>query len=287
MQQNLKQHLFYNIDQLSTAVGINQSITLFSATGTPLAERAAETLITAVNAQNSITNSLHRDRIQSLTYSAYGHSHIEHILGYTGQRCDRFTKLYLLGNGHRAYSPYLMRFYSPDNLSPFGKGGRNAYAYCEGDPTNNLDPSGQMLRGILDFFKIKRDTSTLSPNNENPYYNDAVKATETFPALAKFPKWYDSPHTQGKHLEKAANLIKYKETLENWEPNNDARYLLNDEAQADNITTIYMRKINKTAKRIEKVYTPPEEAVVIHKLPSPPANFSFQPEQSNVRGQTK
>lgn len=145
-----------------------------------------------------------------------------------------------------------------------------------------------MLRGILDFFKIKRDTSTLSPNNENPYYNDAVKATETFPALAKFPKWYDSPHTQGKHLEKAANLIKYKETLENWEPNNDARYLLNDEAQADNITTIYMKKINKTAKLIEKkVYTPPEEAVVIHKLPSPPANFSFQPEQSNVRGQTK
>ncbi|WHH49583.1 RHS repeat-associated core domain-containing protein [Pseudomonas sp. Ap32] len=123
MQQNLKQHLFYNIDQLSTAVGINQSITLFSATGTPLAERAAETLLTAVNAQNSITNSLHRDRIQCLTYSAYGHSHIDHVLGYTGQRCDRFTNLYLLGNGYRAYSPYLMRFYSPDNLSPFGKGG--------------------------------------------------------------------------------------------------------------------------------------------------------------------
>ncbi|TFW40033.1 RHS repeat-associated core domain-containing protein [Pseudomonas putida] len=287
MQQNLKQHLFYNIDQLSTAVGINQSITLFSATGTPLAERAAETLITAVNAQNSITNSLHRDRIQSLTYSAYGQSHIDHILGYTGQRCDRFTNLYLLGNGYRAYSPYLMRFYSPDNLSPFGKGGRNAYAYCEGDPTNNLDPSGQMLRKTLDFFKLKRDTSTLSPNNANPYYNDAVKATETFPALAKFPKWYDSPHTQGKHLEKAAKLIKHKETLENWEPNNDVRHLLNDEAQADNITTIYMKKIKKTTKLIEKVYTPPEEAVVIRKLPSPPANFSFQPEQSSVRGQTK
>lgn len=52
---------------------------------------------------------------------------------------------YLLGNGYRAYNPALMRFNSPDNQSPFGEGGLNAYAYCAGDPVNSVDPSGHML----------------------------------------------------------------------------------------------------------------------------------------------
>jgi len=45
-----------------------------------------------------------------------------------------------------------MRFTSPDGLSPFGKGGRNAYAYCEADPMNNVDPSGHSIVGILMQF---------------------------------------------------------------------------------------------------------------------------------------
>jgi hypothetical protein len=44
--------------------------------------------------------------------------------------------------GQRAYSPELMVYLSPDPLSPFGKGGLNAYSYCNGDPINNQDPSG-------------------------------------------------------------------------------------------------------------------------------------------------
>ncbi|ORC43846.1 hypothetical protein BZK31_28960, partial [Pseudomonas floridensis] len=41
-------------------------------------------------------------------------------------------------------------FNSPDSLSPFGKGGLNAYAYCLGDPVNRKDPTGRVpgLRGI-------------------------------------------------------------------------------------------------------------------------------------------
>ncbi|RMU75656.1 hypothetical protein ALP24_200133 [Pseudomonas syringae pv. aptata] len=35
-----------------------------------------------------------------------------------------------------------MRFNSPDSMSPFGKGGMNAYAYCAGDPVNRSDPTG-------------------------------------------------------------------------------------------------------------------------------------------------
>lgn len=62
--------------------------------------------------------------------------------GFNGELLDDITGHYLLGNGYRAYNPVLMRFNSPDSLSPFGEGGLNAYAYCAGDPVNRSDPSG-------------------------------------------------------------------------------------------------------------------------------------------------
>ncbi|MBB6116468.1 RHS repeat-associated protein [Rahnella inusitata] len=70
--------------------------------------------------------------------------------GFNGERHDPLTGSSHLGNGYRAYSPVLMRFTCPDSLSPFGKGGINAYVYCEADPVNNVDPSGHALfRKIL------------------------------------------------------------------------------------------------------------------------------------------
>ncbi|WP_081951551.1 RHS repeat-associated core domain-containing protein [Pseudomonas cremoricolorata] len=90
-------------------------------------------------------------------YSPYGvcASDIPSSLGYTGQRKDSITGCYPLGNGYRSYSPELMRFQSPDSMSPFGKGGINTYAYCTSDPINHIDPTGHyidvagmVLRGI-------------------------------------------------------------------------------------------------------------------------------------------
>lgn len=63
----------------------------------------------------------------------------------------------LLGNGRRAYNPILMRFHSPDPLSPFGRGGINAYAYCGNDPINRTDPTGRSwitaLRAVVRFLR--------------------------------------------------------------------------------------------------------------------------------------
>ncbi|KPW70238.1 YD repeat protein [Pseudomonas syringae pv. coriandricola] len=82
-------------------------------------------------------------------YTPYGHRHPStgpmNLPGFTGQRLDPVTGHYLLGNGYRAFNPVLMRFNSPDSLSPFGEGGLNAYTCCEGDPVNKVDPSGHIL----------------------------------------------------------------------------------------------------------------------------------------------
>lgn len=61
---------------------------------------------------------------------------------FAGASRDRISFGYPLGNGYRWYLPQLMRFNAPDDFSPFGLGGGNAYAYCVGDPINRIDPSG-------------------------------------------------------------------------------------------------------------------------------------------------
>lgn len=70
----------------------------------------------------------------------------ENLLGFNGELCESLTGHYLLGNGYRAFNPVLMRFNSPDSLSPFGEGGINAYAYCKGDPVNSFDSDGHRMR---------------------------------------------------------------------------------------------------------------------------------------------
>lgn len=81
-----------------------------------------------------------------LAYSVYGYIDSgarSGLLGYNGQLLGPRLQGYALGNGHRLYRPELMRFLSPDTISPFGAGGVNAYAYCTGDPVNLQDPSGR------------------------------------------------------------------------------------------------------------------------------------------------
>jgi RHS repeat-associated protein len=82
-----------------------------------------------------------------LAYPPYGHRSVAgrsaSLMGFNGERADSATGHYLLGNGHRAFNPVLMRFNRPDSLSPFGKGGLNGYAYCGGDPVNRRDPTGK------------------------------------------------------------------------------------------------------------------------------------------------
>lgn len=101
------------------------------------------------NVLTEVTGAQRRD----FAYSPYGHRPAEgglfSVLGFSGEQLDPLTGLYLLGNGYRAYSPALMRFLSPDSMSPFGAGGLNPYAYCGGDPINRVDPTGHFWKALL------------------------------------------------------------------------------------------------------------------------------------------
>ena len=66
------------------------------------------------------------------------------VFGYAGAYCDPVMGGYSLGNGYRVYLPELMRFATPDDWSPFGKGGVNPYLYAGDDPINHSDPSGHL-----------------------------------------------------------------------------------------------------------------------------------------------
>ncbi|MEG1346142.1 MAG: RHS repeat-associated core domain-containing protein, partial [Acidaminococcaceae bacterium] len=81
----------------------------------------------AADEKHSVLSTVSQERFAQMAYTPYGHQQgageASSDLGYNGERREAQTGWYLLGNGYRAYSPALMRFHSPDNLSPFAEGG--------------------------------------------------------------------------------------------------------------------------------------------------------------------
>ncbi|WNW12869.1 RHS repeat-associated core domain-containing protein [Pseudomonas sp. DTU_2021_1001937_2_SI_NGA_ILE_001] len=110
--------------------------------------KAVDATLLATDAPGSVLHALTTGQHQAQAYAAYGYhppgGGLHSLLGFNGERRDPVTGHYLLGQGYRAYNPVLMRFNSPDSLSPFGGGGLNAYGYCQGDPLNHKDPSGHV-----------------------------------------------------------------------------------------------------------------------------------------------
>lgn len=96
-------------------------------------------------------------QVQAVTgrfvYTPHGSSNTEAHrslkVGFSGQLREPHTCIYMLGNGYRAYSTHLLRFFSPDTLSPFQEGGINAYAYCLGDPVSATDPTGHISAALM------------------------------------------------------------------------------------------------------------------------------------------
>ena len=125
-------------------------------------------------------------------YSPYGamNAALASGLAFCGQYRDSVTGNYPLGNGHRFYSPILMRFLSPDSLSPFGRGGISVYAYCGGEPVNRHDPTGQVFESAaltLRGLGMTSNALTLGYNFLGPSPTDRLglnaARTSTFGSL--------------------------------------------------------------------------------------------------------
>ncbi|WP_335943626.1 RHS repeat-associated core domain-containing protein [Pseudomonas sp. G166] len=161
-----KEHRFYRNDELANEIQGGVSRTFLRAEGTVLAEQQVggeqTPLLLAGDEKNSVLAEVSQDAVKAIAYSAYGHrtadAAVSSLFGYNGERRETQTGWYLLGNGYRVFNPLLMRFHSPDSLSPFGEGGLNAYMYCVGDPINSVDPTGHVFllgglwRGLRSFI---------------------------------------------------------------------------------------------------------------------------------------
>ncbi|EJN33569.1 RHS repeat-associated core domain protein-containing protein [Pseudomonas sp. GM78] len=209
---------------------------------------APDTTLLATDQQRSVLQMVKANHSpQPIAYSPYGHRSagggLLSLLCFNGERPDPVTGHYLLGNGYRAFNPVLMRFNSPDNWSPFGKGGLNAYAYCLGDPANRTDNDGH------------RSWLTL------------LKTTVTRKVKYNNTKWkIKSRKTPNEALNARDELIQYDKLIAK-EP--DALDMQNKQFQIDyenldknptNPTTIAMRDLLEQLNRTP----PPSEPNLLH-----------------------
>ncbi|MBO2921014.1 RHS repeat-associated core domain-containing protein [Pseudomonas plecoglossicida] len=169
--QTLK--LFYKGSKLSTVHSGSAHFTVVSANHQNLCETTNQTTPTqllATDAQAS-TVTAHAGSQTAIAYSPYGNDSLpasyQVLSRFTGQTWLPSAIGYLLGNGHRLFNVGLMRFHSADSLSPFEKGGINAYAYCTNDPINRSDPSGMfsILKFVTGGYRAKNIILRLYENN--------------------------------------------------------------------------------------------------------------------------
>lgn len=162
--------VFYNNDRVATEIKGNTAYRVFETDNAVLAQqttnpRGVETALITHDDKRSTLATLTAEQHTPVAYTAAGYSPADEqrVLGFNGERDDKTTGHYLLGNGYRAFNPVLMRFNSPDSWSPFGEGGINAYAYCAGDPVNRTDPTGHswlsLFKGIGNIFGRKPTTT--------------------------------------------------------------------------------------------------------------------------------
>jgi RHS repeat-associated protein len=233
-----KEQRFYQDGELTSQVKGANSSTFLRADGVVLAEHQAgadpKSLLLAGDNKNSVLWEINQDATQEVVYAPYGHradeASVRSHLGYNGERRETQTGWYLLGQGYRAFNPVLMRFHGPDNLSPFGEGGLNAYVYCEGDPINYVDPTGHSPWGaVLRLFRGVSPAGRVTTATNSAYVENLPKLLVSNNKSGPATVYY----IERKHvarLEKAANLLEYR--AQNAKGNRDGHWKRSDDAKA-------------------------------------------------------
>ncbi|CAI8881550.1 hypothetical protein EMIT0P4_320001 [Pseudomonas sp. IT-P4] len=171
---NGEQQRFYQGGELTSLKQGGNSTSFMRGDGVVLAEHQAgagpKSLMLVGDQKNTLLSEVASGSANHVAFTPYGHPSAQQPvsagLGYSGEFSEPQTGWQLLGNGYRAYNPRLMKFHSPDSLSPFGEGGVNAYAYCEGEPVLSADPDGHSVFGS--FLRMFRPTTTQALNKGVP-----------------------------------------------------------------------------------------------------------------------
>jgi len=253
---------FYCKSRLATEIQGTVQRSVFQHDDQLLAQRRredakVETALLATDQQRSVLDVLDANRVHPLAYSPHGHRPAENgllsLLGFNGERPDPVTGHYLLGNGYRAFNPVLMRFNSPDSLSPFGKGGLNAYGYSVGDPINWTDPTGHI--------KLPINMSLITPEIDD-FLKSLIAPTGAISKPAK------------KHRNLMKHRIsqkKYRTSLKN---QNDI--ITNNEKLLENQNS-YIINDNITAlKKSSKAYELAKQGYGFEKHPDPSVKHDIQ-----------
>jgi RHS repeat-associated protein len=159
--------------------------------------KAPRTTLLACDEQRSVLLEFSSEKRRAGRYTVYGlEANLHATLGFTGEARARLPAGYLLGNGYRLFINGLMRFSSPDSLSPFSTGGLNAYAYCNGDPVNNSDPTGHMLspkrsKTVTLTFEQAQSYAFLSENGPGHLLEISKTVTEYAHTVSSGPNLRD------------------------------------------------------------------------------------------------
>ncbi|MBC3957942.1 RHS repeat-associated core domain-containing protein [Pseudomonas triticifolii] len=202
---------FYKADTLATEVQGGKHRSFLRHEHQWFACKSSSTALLTSDRQHSVLSASVAGDPASMAYTPYGHrERLASLPGFNGEFADPVTNRYLLGNGYRAYSPILMRFNSPDSVSPFGKGGLNAYGYCAGDPVNRSDPGGHdWLDTVLSAAYIGAGLATagIGLAMARPSLKAVFKGVKTKPPAADVSPPSPAPRRPANTSEKLSAVV--------------------------------------------------------------------------------